>query len=219
LGFTLGASILTAAARRYFCNENAIGRRFGYGKPNVEIVGIVADARVNSEHEAARPMAFYPLPQGTVYGGCVEARITGDAAALIREIREAVMKADPTLPIDSIRTVRDQVNGNLRRGRLIVWLASVFGAVAPGLACLGIYGTMSYAVARRTGEIGIRMALPGRVFRLVLRRVARAPGLGLVAGTPLVLAASHSVSRTIPGVDASDPAILAGAALRELTRW
>jgi predicted permease len=209
------AIVNQTAARRYFLGD-AIGRKFGYGKPDVEIVGIVADARVNNEREPAPPMVFYPLAQGTVYGGCVEARIAGDAAPLIREIRAALMKTDPNLPIDSIRTVRDQVNGNMRRDRLIVWLASVFGGFALGLAGLGIYGTMSWAVARRTNEIGIRMALgaaPACVFRLVFRESLVLLGAGLAAGIPLGLAASHPVSRVVPGVDVSDPLILAGAAL------
>jgi predicted permease len=212
----LVAIVNQAAVRRYFPNGNAIGREFGYGKPNVEIVGIVADARINSEREPAPPMAFYPLAQGTVFGGCVEVRIAGDAVPRIREIREAVTKVDPNLPIDSIRTVRDQVNGNLRRDRLVVWLAYVFGALALGLACFGIYGTMSYAVARRTNEIGIRMALgamPGRVFRLVFCESLALLGLGLVVGTPLVVAASHPVSRVVVGVDVSDPLIPALAVL------
>jgi predicted permease len=212
----LVAIVNQAAVRRYFHDGNAIGRKFGYGKPSVEIVGIVADARINSEREPAPPMAFYPLAQGTVYGGCVEARVAGDAAARIRDIREAVMKADPNLPIDSIRTVRDQVSGNLRRDRLIVWLASVFGALALSLACFGIYGTMSYAVARRTNEIGIRMALgavPECVFRLVFGESLALLGLGLIVGTPLVMAASRPASRVIIGVDVSDPLIPALAVL------
>ena len=212
----LVAIVNQTAARRYFPDGNAIGRKLGYGKPNIEIVGIVADARINNEREAAPSMAFYPLSQGTVYGGCVEVRVAGDAAARIREVRETMMKVDPNLPIDSIRTVRDQVNGNLRRDRLIVWLASVFGALALGLACFGIYGTMSYAVTRRTNEIGIHMALgaaPGRVFRLVFCESLALLGLGLLTGAPLVLAVSRPVSRVVLGVDVSDPLILAGAAL------
>ena len=108
------------------------------------------------------------------------------------------------------------MNGNLRRDRLIVWLASVFGALALGLACFGIYGTMSYAVARRTNEIGIHMALgavPGRVFRLVFCESLALLGTGLLMGAPLVLAASRPVSRVVLGVDVGDPLILVGAAL------
>lgn len=138
----------------------------------------------------------------------------GDAAARIREIRKTMMTVDPNSPIDSIRTVRDQVNWNLQRDRLIVWLASVFGALALGLACSGIYGTMSYAVARRVNEIGIHMALgavPGRVFRLVFCESLALLALGLLTGAPLVLTASRS--RVVLGVDVGDPLIPAGAAL------
>lgn len=210
------AIINQAALRRYFRGGNAIGRKFGYGKPIVEIVGVVADARVTSEREAALPMAFYPLAQATVFGGSVEVRIAGDAAARLREIRRAVMQVDPNLPIDSVRTVRDQVNGNLRRDRLIVWLASIFGVLALGLGCFGIYGTMSYAVARRTNEIGIRMALgaaPGRVFRLAFGESLLVLGLGLAAGAPLVLAASSLASKVVLGVNVADPLIPVVAAL------
>ncbi len=212
----LVAIVNEAAVRRYFGNGNAIGRRFGYGRPNVEIVGVIADARVNSEREPARPMAFYPLAQGTVYGGCVEVRLAGQATARLREIREAILKVDRNLPIDSIRTVRDQVNGNLRRDRLIVGLAWVFGALALGLGCFGVYGTMSYGVARRTNEIGIRLALgaaPARVFRLTLGESLVLLVLGLAVGAPLVIAASRPVSRAIVGVDVSDPLIPILAAL------
>jgi predicted permease len=201
------AIVNQAAARRYFPDGTAIGRRFGYGRANIEIVGIVADARVNSEREAARPMAFYPLAQGTVFGGCVEVRLAGDADARLRDIRQAVLKVDPKLPIDSIRTVRDQVNGNLRRDRLIVWLASLFGGLALALGCFGVYGTMSYAVARRTNEIGIRIALgaaPGRVFRVTFGESLTLLAVGLLAGAPLVIAAARPVSQVVVGVDVTD---------------
>jgi predicted permease len=212
----LVAIVNQAVVRRYFPDGNALQRKFGYGKPQFEIVGIVEDARVNSEREAAPPMAFYPLAQGTVYGGSVEVRLAGDAAASIREIREAVMRVDPNLPIDSIRTVREQVNGNLRQDRLIVWLASGFGMLALGLACFGIYGIMSYTVARRTNEIGIRMALgspPGRVFRMAFGESLVLLAVGLAAGIPLVLAASRPVSKVVFGVNTSDPLTLVLAAL------
>jgi ABC-type antimicrobial peptide transport system permease subunit len=156
-------------------------------------------------------MAFYPLAQGTMHGGAVEVRLTGDAAARIPDIRQAVKRVDANLPIDSIRTVRDQVNGNMRRDRLIVWLAYAFGGLALGLACFGIYGTISYAVARRTHDIGIRIALgavPARVFRLVFSEALALLGLGLLIGLLLVLAASRAVSQVVVGVDTRDPMIL-----------
>src|SRR5262249_11465607 len=148
-----------------------IGQRFGWSKSQLEIVGVVADARINSARESAPPMAFFPLAAFTVYGGSLEVRVTGDPATRIREIRQAVMDVDRNLPIDSIPPVRQQVNGNFPQDPVVTWLASIFGALALALACFGIYGAMSYPVPRRTGEMGIRMALgatPPRVFTMVL---------------------------------------------------
>jgi predicted permease len=210
------AIINEAAVRRYFSNRNALGQRFGYGKPNFEIIGIVADARVNSAREAAPPMAFYPLAQHTVYGGALEVRIAGDPAARIREIREAVMNVDHNLPIDSIHTVRTQVDGNFRQDRVITWLAAIFGVLALSLACFGIYGAMSYAVTRRTGEMGIRMALgasPPRVFAMVLWESLALLAIGLVAGAPLLLGAARLIANVVLGVDLRDPLIVCGSAL------
>ncbi|HEY7390388.1 MAG TPA: ABC transporter permease, partial [Bryobacteraceae bacterium] len=210
------AIVNEAAVRRYFSNRNALGQRFGYGKPNIEIIGIVADARVNSAREAALPMAFYPLAQHTVYGGAVEVRVAGDPAARIREIREAVMKVDRNLPIDSIHTVRTQVDGNFRQDRVITWLAAIFGALALSLACFGIYGAMSYAVTRRTGEMGIRMALgasPPRVFAMVLSESLALLAIGLVAGAPLLFGAARLIGSVVLGVDLRDPLIVCGSAL------
>jgi predicted lysophospholipase L1 biosynthesis ABC-type transport system permease subunit len=201
--------------RKYF-PTGAIGHRFGYQKPDIEIVGVVEDARVNNTHEAAAPMAFYPLAQFLVYGGSLEVRITGDATERIREIRQAVMNVDRNLPIDSIRTIRQQVDGNLRQDRLVTWLASIFGALALGLACFGIYGAMSYAVARRTGEMGIRMALgapQSRVFRMVLAESLGLLAGGLLVGAPLVLAAAQPLSKVVLGVDTHDPRIIISAAV------
>ncbi|MBV8732594.1 MAG: ABC transporter permease [Acidobacteriia bacterium] len=210
------AVINQAAARRYFPNGRALGRLIGWEKPGVEIVGIVADARVNSARESAPPMAYYPLAQFTVYGGSIEVRVTGDPAARIREIRQAVLKGDPDLPIERITTLRDQVSGNLRQDRLITWLAAVFGALAMGLACFGTYGAMAYAVARRTGEIGIRMALgapQSQVFWMILGESLRLLAIGLAAGAPLIVAAARPVSGIVLGVDLYDTRIWVASAI------
>jgi putative ABC transport system permease protein len=210
------AIVNEAAVRRYFSNRNPIGQRFGWGKSQLEIVGIVADARVNSAREAAPPMAFYSLAQSTVYGGALEVRVVGDPPTRIREIREAVMNVDRNLPVDSIHTVRTQVDGNFRQDRVITWLAAIFGALALSLACFGIYGAMSYAVTRRTGEMGIRMALgasPPRVFAMVLSESIALLAIGLVAGAPLLFAAARLIASVVLGVDLRDPLIVCGSAL------
>jgi predicted permease len=210
------AIVNEAAVRRYFSNGPVLGRRFGWDKPGVEIVGIVQDARVNNAHENAMPMAFYPLAQFKVYGGSLEVRVTSAPAARIREIRQALANVDRDLPIDRITTVRQQVDGNLRQDRLVTWLASLFGLLAMGLACFGIYGAMSYAVLRRTGEMGVRMALgaaPRRVFRMVLAESLGLLLAGLLAGTPLVVAAARAASKVVAGVDVNDPRTAIAAAL------
>ncbi len=143
-------------------------------------------------------------------------RVAGDPPTRIREIREAVMNVDRNLPIDSIHTVRTQVDGNFRQDRVITWLASIFGALALGLACFGIYGAMSYAVTRRTGEMGIRMALgasPPRVFAMVLLESLGLLAIGLVAGAPLLFGAARLIANVVLGVDLRDPLIVCGSAL------
>jgi macrolide transport system ATP-binding/permease protein len=215
-GQTPVAILNEAAVRRYFSARDPIGRRFGWGKAQAEIVGVVADARVNNAREAAPPMFFSPLAESTIYGGSLEVRVIGDPAARMREIREAVMNVDRNLPIDSIRTIRQQVSGDLRQDRVITWLAAIFGALALALACFGIYGAMSYVVTRRTGEMGIRKALgasPPRVFAMVLSESLMLLALGLLAGAPLLFASARLAATVVLGVDLRDPLIVCAAAL------
>ncbi len=197
------AIVNEAAVRRYFPN-GAIGHKF------------VQDALVNNARENAVPMAYYPLAQFKVYGGSLEIRVTGDPAARIKEIRQALMNVDRNLPIDKITTLREQVDGNLRQDRLVTWLASLFGALAMGLACFGIYGAMSYAVTRRSGEMGIRMALgapQSRVFQMVFAESLALLAAGLAAGSPLVVVASRSLAKIVAGEDTQNPLLIAASAL------
>jgi predicted permease len=211
------AIINQAAVRRYFSKADPIGQHFGWGNAKAEeIVGIVEDARINNARENAVPMAYYPLAQFKVYGGSLEVRVTGDPAARIKEIRQAVGNVDRNIPIDKITTLRQQVDGNLRQDRLVTWLASLFGSLAMGLACFGIYGAMSYAVARRAGEMGIRMALgapQSRVFRMVFAESLALLAMGLAAGAPLVVAASQSLAKIVAGGDTQNPLVVAASAL------
>jgi len=214
------AIVSEAVARRYFPDSRAIGHRFGYtdtgAKADIEIVGIVEDARVNSAREEPPLMAYYPIQQSTVYGGSLEVRATGDPAARIAEIRKAVTGVDPNLPIDRITVLSEQVSGNMRQDRLIMWLTSTFGLLALGLGCFGLYGVMSYAVARRRGELGIRLALgapESRLFRMVFSESLALIAAGLLFGLPLVFAVARVVSGILFGVKVNDPLPVALAAL------
>src|SRR5207302_2833743 len=147
-----------AMARRYFAGRSAIGQRFGSGTYNREIIGLVRDARVSSVQEAPVPMAYYFLPQMMAPAEAMEVRTAADPRWSVEEVRKVVTDVDPNLPIRSVTTLSDQVNENVTQERLVAFLTFVFGGLALGLACFGLYGVMSYAVSRRTPELGIRMA-------------------------------------------------------------
>jgi predicted permease len=215
----LVAIVNEAFARRYFPRASPIGRRFGYTeKADTEIVGVVEDARVNSVREEPPVMAYYPLPQQqeSVYAGSLEVRVAGDSVSRVAEIRRAVSAVDGTLPIDRVTTLSTQVSGDLRQDRLIMWLASTFGLLAVGLASFGMYGVMSYAVARRTAELGIRLALgapQGRLFWTVFGESLGLVAVGLIIGLPFVFAVSDEVSGMLVGGKANDPVLVCVAAL------
>ena len=203
-----------AMARRYFAGRSAIGQRFGSGTYNREIIGLVRDARVSSVQEAPVPMAYYFLPQMMAPAEAMEVRTAADPRWSVEEVRKVVTDVDPNLPIRSVTTLSDQVNENVTQERLVAFLTFVFGGLALGLACFGLYGVMSYAVSRRTPELGIRMALGAsrhQVLWNVLLESLGLVGLGLALGVPSVLAASKLLSGLLFGLTASDPLTISGA--------
>ncbi len=208
------AIINEAMVRRYFVGRSAIGQRFGSGTYDREIIGVVRDARVSSVQEAPVPMAYYFLPQMMAPAEAMEVRTAADPRRSVAEVRKVVTDVDPNLPIRSVTTLSDQVNENVTQERLVAFLTFVFGGLALGLACFGLYGVMSYAVARRTPELGIRMALGAsrhQVLWNVLLESLGLVGLGLALGVPSVLAASKLLSGLLFGLNASDPLTISGA--------
>jgi len=201
-------------ARRYFPGRSAIGQRFGDDKPDVQIVGVVADARVNDVREAAPIMAWYPIAQSMEYVENITVRANGNPEGLIAEVRQAVAQAAPGLTVTRIRTLDEQIRGDLLEERLIVQLTSAFAALALLLAAVGLYGTMSYAVARRTAEFGVRMALGARrqeVLWMMIRESALIVVVGLGCGLPLMLAAARLINSMLFGITAADPVAIASA--------
>lgn len=195
-------------ARRYFPGRSAIGQRFGDDKPDVQIVGVVADARVNDIREPAPIMAWYPIAQNPQYIDYITVRATGNPQAVAAKLRKAVAQAAPNLTVARIRTLEEQIRTGLLQERLIVQLTSAFGALALLLAAVGLYGVMSYAVARRTAEFGLRMALGAsrrEVLWMMIRESALIIVAGLACGLPLMLAAAHIVNSMLFGVSAADP--------------
>jgi predicted permease len=210
------AIVNRATVQRFFPDRRAVGRRIGYGTPDTEIVGVVEDARVNRVQDSPRPMAFYPLAQKPVDAAALDVRAIGDPRALVSEVRRAVAEVDGSLPIDRVTILSDQVSSGLRQERLIAGLASIFGILALGLACVGLFGVMSYAVSRRTTEFGIRMALGAQrshVLRSVFRESLAIVTYGLAAGIPAALTASWLLSDLVFGVGPGDPTTMSIAAL------
>jgi len=205
------AVVNQALVRRYFANRSPLGQRLGDHLES-EIVGIVADARVNTVREEAVPMAYYPLRGNVAFAESLEVRAAGDPNTVATGVRKVLNAAAPDLPIDRISPLALQVDRSLNPERMGSVVTGAFGILALGLACFGLYGVMSYAVSRRTSEIGVRMALgarPGNVLWDVLREALALIALGLAVGLPVVLFASRSISALLYGLQPNDPATLA----------
>jgi predicted lysophospholipase L1 biosynthesis ABC-type transport system permease subunit len=208
-------------ARKYFPNESPLGRRFSFNgaKPiPVEIVGVSKDARYNQLKGEISPTAYLAYAQGTRLRGPLsfELRAAGDPLALAGAVRKTVREANDRIPVTDLATQSDVIDQTIQPEVIFAKLCGAFAVLALLIAAVGLYGTMSYAVARRTGEIGIRMALgaqSGSVVWLVLREALLMTAAGLAVGTPAVYAASHLVESYLFGVKAHDPLAMAGAAL------
>jgi predicted permease len=210
------AIVNEAMARRYFKDRNPIGERFGHDAPDIEIVGVVRDARVNTVREAAMPMAFYPLDATPSFVGSMHVRATGDPTAIAKSLRRALREIEPKLPVARVTTVGELASDTLRQDRLIARLTTVLGGLALALACLGLYGLMSYAVKQRTAELGIRFALGAprpRVLWMVLRESLTLMVIGVAAGVPMVLVASQLVGSLLFDVTPGDPGIVTAGML------
>jgi predicted permease len=196
--------------RRYFQNRDPLGQRIGFNFEG-RIIGVIQDARVNRVREEAVPMMYLPLEGNPIYAGSLEVRAAGDPESIARDVRKELAEAAPDLPIERITPLALQVNRSLSAERLGSILAAVFGILALSLACLGLYGVMSYAVSRRTPEIGIRVALgarPAGILGGVLKDALGLLGLGLAVGLPAAIFISRSIAGLLYGLAPTDPLTL-----------
>src|SRR5258706_7910811 len=215
------AIINESMARDFFPGQNPIGKRFAMGRDEgypVEIVGVVQDSKYFSLRDKRTRMMYLPYRQDLAHltGMCVAVRTLGDAPGLVSRIREELRNIDPALRIQKIETTEDQVNATIVEDRLVAVISGFFGLLAVLLACLGLYGVMSYTAARRTNEIGIRLALGATrasVLGMVLRESLLLVLAGIVIGVPLALAASRLISGLLFGVSATDPATISMASM------
>jgi len=203
-------------ARYFFGNENPLGKRISVAGFEFEIVGVVGDARLNSLKETMSRTVYYPAFTALLANQRLCVRAMGDAGALIAAIRNEVRRLDPNVPVYDIKTFADQIDESISRERLIALLSSFFGLFALLLAGLGLYGVMAYAVARRTREIGIRMALgaqAGNVLWLALRETLLLVSIGVAIGLPAALAVTRLTRGMLFGLTENDPLTIGLATL------
>jgi predicted permease len=210
--------------KRYFGGRNPIGRHIGFGidpgtKLDMEIIGVVKDIKYTNLRDEIPEQAFQPyLADDYPSGMTAYLRTTVDPNQLFSAVRAKVRELDPSIPVYALRTTEEQITNSLSTERLIASLSSVFGFLATLLAIIGLYGVMAYTVARRTREIGIRMALgaaQGNVVWMVMKEVLILVGLGVGIGLPAALALTRLVRSQLFGITPNDPStlILAAAGL------
>jgi ABC-type antimicrobial peptide transport system permease subunit len=205
---------------RYWPNESAVGRvvyerTLDSGRA-LEIVGVVATHALQNVGEAPQPAIYFATTQRPSGYNVVFARTEGDDTALLTKMRETLVTLEPQLLLLDNQTMKAQIQAMLFPVRVAAALVSVFSGLGLLLAAVGLYGIIAYAVAQRTREIGIRMAIgarPGAVVRLVLRQGLGLAAAGLVAGSLLGAAATRVVAGALYGVGVGDPIAWGAAAI------
>jgi predicted permease len=201
-----------AAARRWFPNEDPIGRRIVSGPGPREVVGIVRDVLQRNPGEPAVPQMFLPYAQRTSRTIRVIVRANGDTLALAPAIRDQIRSLDPNLPLADLVPLNEMVSRSIARPRFYTSLLTLFAAVALALSATGIFGVMSYTVAQQSKEIGIRMALGARtadVLRNIVGHAMMLAGIGVVAGVIAALALGRLIRNQLFGVSVFDPLTIA----------
>jgi predicted permease len=196
-----------AAARRWFPNEDPIGRRVLSGGPR-EVVGIVRDVLQRNPGQPAVPQMFLPYAQRTSRSVRLIVRAQGEALGLAPAIRDQIRSLDPNLPLADVVPLNEMVARSIARPRFYTSLLTLFAAVALALSATGIFGVMSYTVAQQSKEIGIRMALGARtadVLRGIVGRALVLAGIGVVAGVIAALALGRLIRNQLFGVSVFDP--------------
>jgi predicted permease len=213
------AVVNEAAARLLFSEGGALGGRFGFEREastEIEIVGVIRDTKYNSLRDAAPPTVYQPFMQGPPRGMNVILRTAGDPSTLIEPARAAVRRVDAALPLTSVATQTEQIERRFAQERLFANAYVLFGTLALALASIGLFGLMSYSVARRTNEIGIRMALGATrhtVARMVLGESLVVVAIGIALGLAGSLAAGRFVSTILFGLEPTDALTMAFAVL------
>ena len=230
-GSPLVAIVSQSFAKRHFGDADPIGRRIGQSVPEIEIVGVVGDAKYQDGRRAPREMFFIPYLQETAdsraravqmgvkldrsqYPQAIELQTDGAVAGLESEVRRAMAEVDRRITVRSMVTMDEQVARAFNMDRLIARLTGAFGLVAVLLACLGLYGVTAYSVTRRTREIGVRMAVGAawpRLVATIVRSAVVQVAVGAAVGLPVAFFAGRYLEARLFGISPHDPMALAAA--------
>jgi hypothetical protein len=212
-------------ARQSFPGENPVGKPCPVrtrSRSPCEIIGVVKDSRYANLRGDTPAIAYQPFLQTNTGRGqmALHVRVAGNSGLILPRIREEVQKVDRDLPMFEVRTLAEEMDTALIRERLIAMLSSFFSILALLLACVGLYGLLTFAVVQRTGEMGIRMALGasrGDVVWMVMREALALAVIGVAIGVPSALAvarlASSQIAGLLFGLKASDPLTMVAAAM------
>lgn len=205
--------------RKYFHGDNPIGKQIAYSRNHVgsmgtfEIVGVAKDVKYNRIRSEIPPTAYWPFQQSKLLSRQMVffVRTAGSPAAIARSVRQVCLDLDKDVPVVRMQTEQEVVDGSLFLERTFALLSSAFGGLALLLACVGLYGTISYAVSRRTGEIGVRMALGaerGSILRMILSEVSLVVIAGILIGLPVSWATAKLLNHQLYDLSPHDPLTL-----------
>jgi predicted permease len=211
-----GAAIVNEQFARQFFAGNALGKPFAYGGGRkVRVVGIVRTSKFRYIREEPQPVMYLPIPPGAFSPDLnLQVRVTGDLNTAITRLRSIVHDLGPHAPVGAVTTMEMEIDAALSRERLLAFLSTLLGAVAAALAAIGLYGVLSFAVTRRTREIGIRLSVGARrteIVGLFLRESAGMTAAGIALGIPLMLACGKLAGSLLYGLEGEDPLTVAAA--------
>jgi predicted permease len=202
-------------ARRYFADKSPLGRRFGVGERSapldLEIIGVVKDSKYRDPKEKPEPTAYFSYLQSPMLDSTLHVRAEGSPEALIADIRRVVQTLDANIPLYDVKTLDAQIDETMTNERLVAAVTTGFGALATVLAAVGLYGVLAFSVARRTREIGIRMALGADricVLRMIFRETLVLAGIGVILGLGGAWALTRYAGSLLYEVKPMDPVVL-----------
>jgi predicted permease len=198
-------------ARQFFAGE-ALGKTFAYGgRRKVRVAGIVGTARFRWLREEPQAVMYLPVTQGTFpHSAYLQVRTSGESTAAIERLRAVVREMDARVPVDEVTTMELQIDRALARERLLVFLSTLMGGIAVVLAAIGLYGVLSFSVARRTREIGIRMAIGAQRRRILVEFLEESAWIvagGIALGIPLALGCGRLAASLLYGLQPQDAGI------------